>query len=289
MAVFRLTRKAGEKAGKYAVQFRDVAGIVRRAPGFTSQAASKELERSLLKLVALRTAGAGPDAELTRQMESWPGSLRDKLAGWGLIDRERAAAGKGLQEHIANWRLSLEAKGDCPRHIKGFVACLEHVISDCGWNRLSDIAAGGIERWKLDARAKGKSASTINHHVRAAKTFCGWLVKERLVTENPIRHVDMLNAETDRCRERRALTPEEIGRLLAAAEKGEEHHGLPGHERALLYRVALSTGLRYNELYTLTRSNSTLRAKPLPSPSSRGMPRTAIRQPCPCFPTLPPI
>ena len=80
MAVFKPTVKAGEKAGKYIVQFADAGGTVRRVPGFSSQAASRELERSLLKLTALRMAGAGPDAELTRQMESWPAALRERLA-----------------------------------------------------------------------------------------------------------------------------------------------------------------------------------------------------------------
>ena len=172
-----------------------------------------------------------------------------------MIVRGRAAAGRGLEEHIAKWRLSLEAANDTPEYIKEAAAKLGKVISFCGWNRLSDIAADGLERWKLAAKAQGKALATINRHIRTVKTFCGWLVKAGLVTENPVRHVGMLNAETDRRRERRALTPEEIGRLLTAAESGRKHHGLTGHVRALLYRLALSTGLRWNECRTLVRAN----------------------------------
>ena len=39
------------------------------------------------------------------------------------------------------------------------------------------------------------------------------------------------------------------------AEVRDKHHGLTGHERTLVYRLALGTGLRYNEIYTLERKN----------------------------------
>lgn len=58
--------------------------------------------------------------------------------------------------------------------------------------------------------------------------------------ENPLRKLKKIN--TDPVKKRRALTPEEISRLLA--------HCLP--ERRLLYESALCTGLRANELRQLT-------------------------------------
>ncbi len=72
-----------------------------------------------------------------------------------------------------------------------------------------------------------------------------------IATEDPLRIMGFLNAESDRRRERRALTHEELATLLAATESQPVRHGMPGPERALLYRVAVETGLRRNELMTL--------------------------------------
>jgi hypothetical protein len=64
-----------------------------------------------------------------------------------------------------------------------------------------------------------------------------------------------LNTEVDRRRVRRSLTEEEIGKLLAATESSEKHHGMSGAARSLLYRFSLGTGARWNECRTLVRSD----------------------------------
>jgi integrase len=60
---------------------------------------------------------------------------------------------------------------------------------------------------------------------------------------------------TDRRHDRRALTIEELRRLLAAAQTGPERFGIGGAERALVYRLAVESGLRANELRSLTRGS----------------------------------
>ncbi|MHC4154613.1 MAG: tyrosine-type recombinase/integrase [Planctomycetota bacterium] len=53
----------------------------------------------------------------------------------------------------------------------------------------------------------------------------------------------------------RALRFDEVLRLLAATEKAPTRFGMTGHERALLYLLALETGLRVKELRSLTVSS----------------------------------
>jgi hypothetical protein len=60
------------------------------------------------------------------------------------------------------------------------------------------------------------------------------------------------NPDQDRRHERRALSPEELRRLLNAAQAGPVVCGLNGRDRAALYLVALGTGFRANELRHLT-------------------------------------
>ena len=49
------------------------------------------------------------------------------------------------------------------------------------------------------------------------------------------------------------LLPEKWHRLETATEAGPERYGMLGRERLLLYRTAIQSGLRSNELRSLTR------------------------------------
>jgi len=54
---------------------------------------------------------------------------------------------------------------------------------------------------------------------------------------------------------RRALEAKEVALLLASLDKPDTSFGMSGRERALLYRLAIESGLRSNELRSLTRSS----------------------------------
>lgn len=56
----------------------------------------------------------------------------------------------------------------------------------------------------------------------------------------------------DRRRKRRALTPEEAVRLVESTEAGPIVMGMTGPDRAMLYALAIGTGLRSAELRTLS-------------------------------------
>ncbi len=85
-------------------------------------------------------------------------------------------------------------------------------------------------------------------------------MKERRANENPIDHLDLLNVRTDRRHDRRAMTADECQRLLKAATNGPVLAGMTGQQRAMLYHVALETGLRRGELMSLTRGAFDLEA-----------------------------
>ena len=59
-------------------------------------------------------------------------------------------------------------------------------------------------------------------------------------------------------RQRRALSLDELRKLLNATWNGPERFGMSGAARALLYRLAVETGLRRGELASLTRDSSAL-------------------------------
>ncbi len=77
------------------------------------------------------------------------------------------------------------------------------------------------------------------------------MVDDRRANESPLTHLKGLNTRTDRRHDRRALEPDELRRLLETTRNAPERFGMTGTERAMLYRVAVETGLRANELRTL--------------------------------------
>ncbi len=261
MAVFKRKRDGKADSG-WTIQIVDHQEIKRRLAGFKSRAASEELERAILRLVSLRQVNAAFSPEDNRFIESAPSQVREKLAEWGVISGERAAAGKVISRHIADWRVELEARGNTRRHVKNFTAKVTALAKACKWRYLTDIALQGAQNWLSSRRDANMSAATCNAYIRAAKGFCGWLMKEKRMSENPLAFWSLLNEKTDRRYERHAFTVEELGKLLAAAEDGPTHHGMTGADRALLYRAAVETGFRWSELHSLTRASFDFSASP---------------------------
>jgi len=58
------------------------------------------------------------------------------------------------------------------------------------------------------------------------------------------REIRKLNEELDRRKVRRAMTENEIDRLLQKVATGKQRRGISPDERVLIYRLLLGTGLR---------------------------------------------
>src|SRR5262249_25832325 len=69
------------------------------------------------------------------------------------------------------------------------------------------------------------------------------------------------NVATDRRHDQRELSPAELARLVAAAGAGGDVLGMSGPDRAILYRLAVGTGFRADELRSLTPASFDLDAE----------------------------
>ena len=70
--------------------------------------------------------------------------------------------------------------------------------------------------------------------------------------DDPTGAVTGFNAKEDRRHDRRTLSLDELRRLIEAAQRGAAYRKMTGPARALCYRLAVATGLRYSEIKSIT-------------------------------------
>ncbi len=94
------------------------------------------------------------------------------------------------------------------------------------------------------------------------KQFTRWLRLEKRNIDDPLVRLEMLNVQVDRRHDRRALSDEEVSKLLFATLSGKIVYRFEPMERMMLYIMALSTGLRASELASLTTDGLDLDSSP---------------------------
>jgi integrase len=261
--LFRATYTTKDKtreSAKWYVEFRDHLQTVRRLAGFTSKSATDELGRNLVKLVEYHGATGGQvDPALSRWLSSLPANIRERLVEIGLLDGVRFAAAKSLTEHVIDWTNALTAKTTTAKQVALLASRVNRVFDGCEFKFYSDIGATQVQSFLNDLRAgtgerRGISVQTSNFILGAVKQFCKWMVKHGRAGNNPVDHLDPLNVRLDRRHDRRALTVDEVKKLLNTTNTATVRGGMTGPERRLFYLLALETGLRANELRSLTRA-----------------------------------
>jgi integrase len=111
--------------------------------------------------------------------------------------------------------------------------------------------------------SRGAGIQTTNYYLREIKSFCGWLVKDRRMGDNPMTHLQGGNAKLDRRHDRRPLPLEDLRRVFQAAhESAHLFRGLTGRDRGMLYAVACVSGFRAEELARLRPSSFDLDGTP---------------------------
>jgi integrase len=107
------------------------------------------------------------------------------------------------------------------------------------------------------------SHRTYNYYQQAIKSCCNWCVTTERLVSNPLRGVPYLNAEVDIRHLRRALTPVEFDRLLTATRESRKNAQTYSPEvRCRIYLFACLTGLRKQEMASLTASSFRLHDSP---------------------------
>ena len=216
---------------KWYIDYVDANGKSRRVPGYTDRKATEQKA-----------------SELERTAERVRSGYRPK---------EHDALARPLTEHLSEFKSHLLAKGTGEKQAIQAHNEIKRILNNCGLVFWPDISATRIQGFLAELRRDkagktGISARTSNSYLQSIKSFCTWMVREGRAPESPLSHLKGINVKTDRRHDRRALTDAECRDLLETTPIGPVRFNMVGPDRALLYRTALETGLRANELRTLT-------------------------------------
>jgi len=179
--------------------------------------------------------------------------------------RLEKARRRPILEHLVDFVEALKAKGAGPRHLENVEPRIRKVIAACSLRTLADANAEKIESWLAhQERDEVLSVQTRKHYAVHLRQFGKWLVDSGRIGVNPFRGLRTdLNVQAHRKHKRGALTPSELGTLLAnTAASPVRRCKMKGPHRCMLYRVALGTGLRRDELGVLTPASFNLAAEP---------------------------
>jgi integrase len=254
-----------EEAATYTAKYRDADGIVQEVA-----TGCRDIDAAKVKLT-----------ELSKAVEK---------IKCGSLSRSDAEVGKWqnvpLSVHVADYIADLKARGLNADRVKTSEAYLNNDCDGCGFKWLRDLNADALRKWLRSDSEMG--AATYNWHSALWSAFGSWLCGIRLdgrrksqtgdrrIASNPFAGFGKKNERDNRRRIARALTLDEMRRLLDQARrrplddaltirrgknKGQQTAKLSperraelerlGHERALIYKTLILTGLRKNELRTL--------------------------------------
>lgn len=230
--IFKRKRDRNRPGASYWIGYVDHTGRRRWARGTSEKASTQRIASKLEN-----------DADLRRR------GIIDPAAEQ-LADHARTP----LQKHLAEYQRMLESKGGTERHVRATVRIIQEAIDALEWKGVRDIAPEALAAHLAAMKSAGRAARTLNWRLTAVRGFSAWLAKSGRLAADPLRILSRQNEAKDRAFERRALTDEELARLIGAAEADgdRQRFGLSGTARAMLYRVAVGSGFRVGELKSLT-------------------------------------
>jgi integrase len=185
------------------------------------------------------------------------------------VRRVEATRTIGIDRHINDFLATLTGN---PMHRNNTRSYLETLRDDLGWITLGELRRDKLELWLAEQARKNRSARSRNAYKIAASGFCLWLVAVGRLSANPFTRLPKANEKADPRRPRLALTPDELDRLIQAAQNALDRpelkfddqdapkgtrpaQRLSGRGRADLYAFLAGTGLRINEVRQLQVSD----------------------------------
>ena len=148
-----------------------------------------------------------------------------------------------ISEHVHDYLEYLRTKRVRGRKVsdeyrKNIRGRLMRVVKEAAFRRLQDVGHEIVIQWLEQAENNDMAAATRNEYLTSLIAFCNWAKKAHRLTVNPLDGMEKADRSSDRRHVRRALTADEVGRLLHAAvvrpvaEIGRQPEQLPDDKKA---------------------------------------------------------
>lgn len=117
---------------------------------------------------------------------------------------------------------------------------VRRITAGAEFDSLADFNPEAVQVFLRSLRKANKFGHrTYNHYLQSIDTFCNWCVATKRLVSNPLAGIERLNTAVDVRRQRRALTSDEMSRLIESARSsGVRVQGFSGEQRARIYRDA---------------------------------------------------
>lgn len=228
--------------------------------------------------------------------------LRNRELGRGqMVDPRKHHLDRPLLEHFEEYLAEQEGELGSHFYFTEKRRIVRLIVAETGMVKLADLTHEAVDGYltgmkkerklKSGREAVAASAATRKKHLTAINSFADWCEKKDRLERNPLYRVTV--PKGGEVRPRRALNADEVRRLLEVARLrplqtaltnrgGRRNKGgkvshqakvreevrarliLLGRERALIYKTAVFTGLRVNELRHLKVGHLSLTG-PLPT------------------------
>ncbi len=231
-------------------------------PLFESKGTSQKFADRLEKMISQFETGGSFDKHINMWLSQLSPIFIKRFVKWGLVEQSRIQASKSIEVHIKDYVDHLRHKGNTAPYCRLCETRIGNIVAGCKFYRLADIDPGKVMRYvSEELKANRLSQSSINHYIRQFKGFVRWLYHQDRISTDINKHLH-LRTITEFTKHRRPLSIDEISYLLNwLATQAGPVRSLSGWERMVLYKLALTTGLRASEIRQLKVSSIDFEAK----------------------------
>ncbi|WP_339909484.1 site-specific integrase [Symmachiella dynata] len=141
---------------------------------------------------------------------------------------------------------------------------IESVIARASFNEYAQIDAVKVTKAIKDLNNEGqfKTTATANKYLEAMRAWTRWMLLNGRWDRDPLVTAPKIKGDTSNTRPRAILSPQDFEKLLRVTREQPPRRKLSGDQRYWLYLIASQTGLRAQELHSLTPANFHLDVRP---------------------------
>ena len=150
----------------------------------------------------------------------------------------RDATSRSLTELGDLYADNLDALGRDGHYVGVTRARIRRLSKECGWHNLREVTPASFQQWRTKQKT---SPRTVNEYLATMRSFFNWMMKQDMAAFDPLVNVQRVEERGRRVKKRRALTVDEVRRLLEAAPL----------DRRRFYLAGYYTGLRRSEIQSL--------------------------------------